>query len=192
MTLKPGPHRAGTHGRPRLARSPRCASTGGRDRKASAYSGVAELAVPGDEARLAGAEREGAYEVHRVVATQCPLVRELAGAPCQRFVDADDHERGLVRLRERPRSRRRASVAARARRLSCWRSSGAEAVLRHLCVEIVVTRRGRRVARLSAVGRDEALAELVRPEPARTVEGRASAKAVRAPHCTARLSGVRV
>ena len=29
-------------------------------------------------------------------------------------------------------------------------------------VEIVVTRRGRRVARLSAIGRDEALAELVR------------------------------
>jgi hypothetical protein len=47
---------------------------GGRDRKASAYSGVAEVAVPGDEDRLAGAEREGAYEVHRLVARQCALV----------------------------------------------------------------------------------------------------------------------
>ena len=86
---------------------------GGRDRKASAYSGVAEVAVPGDEDRLAGAEREGAYEVHRLVATQCALVYELAGAPRQRFVDADDHERGLVVLPERPRSRRRAHVAVR-------------------------------------------------------------------------------
>jgi hypothetical protein len=47
--------------------------------------------------------------VHRVVATQCALVRELAGAPPQRFVDADDHECALVRLAER-----HAHAAARA------------------------------------------------------------------------------
>jgi hypothetical protein len=67
-------------------------------------------------------------------------------------------------------------------------SSGVEAVLVHLGVEIVVTRRGRRFTRLSAIGRDEALAELVRREPARTVEGWASARAVRPSHCIARLS----
>ena len=33
--------------------------------------------------------------MHRVVATQCALVRELAGALRQRFVDADDHQLGL-------------------------------------------------------------------------------------------------
>jgi hypothetical protein len=36
--------------------------------------------------------------VHRVVATQCALVRELGGAPRQRFVDADDHQLGNERV----------------------------------------------------------------------------------------------
>jgi hypothetical protein len=47
--------------------------------------------------------------VHCVVATQCALVRMLAGAPRQRFLDGGDHECGLVRLVER-----HAHAAARA------------------------------------------------------------------------------
>ena len=36
--------------------------------------------------------------MHRVVATQCALVRELAGALRERFVDADDHQLGSERV----------------------------------------------------------------------------------------------
>jgi hypothetical protein len=36
--------------------------------------------------------------VHRVVATQCALAREFAGASRKRFVDADDHQFGIERV----------------------------------------------------------------------------------------------
>ena len=64
----------------------------GRDGEARADRGVAELAVPGHEDRLSGAEREGAREMERVVATQRVLVCELAGVPGERFVDAEGRQ----------------------------------------------------------------------------------------------------
>jgi hypothetical protein len=73
---------------------------------------VAEVAVPGDEDRLAGAERERACEVHRLVATQCALVRELAGALRERFVDADDHQLGVERVEHGRRKATGDQVAA--------------------------------------------------------------------------------